>query len=351
MPNLCRNMGLAGLAGIVSAALFVLSLKDPNLSAIGLLTAPVPLAMAGFAFSFTGLVIAAVTGILAAVPLSSPAAAVFYVISSVLPTMLLTGLCLKNRKNENGEAVWYPIGYALSWTSVVTALLMTFILFVILFFYAVQLSLSQSAEPVIEETVAAVSENFFSGMNLQDSVLKFLTEALSPTLSVVAPDNYGEILKHLAAGFIASMSISWLCVIMFAAWVAESILVRFGSALRKNPEYVPMYVQNWLLVLVAMTGIVAGTASSENVRYLASNFTIAISLPFCLLGLTQIHVWARSVPYTKVILVVFYVLLSLPLLVGIGLAEVLCVLAVIGLYEQFVRIYKRYIRHLENGEK
>jgi len=348
MQDIYKNIGWSVLAGVLAGALFALVSKGSALSVLGFSVSPVPIAAAGLVFGYTGLAMACVVGIVVLSALAGPSNAMLYAMWDIVPVVVLTGLLLKNRENEDGKKVWYPIGYALSWTSIVTAIIGMTVTYMLLLLYSID-NMPTVAENA-EDTAAVISQNLLIDADLQETMLKFLSETAAPSLSANFP-NYESALKNISVVFMALMSMAWFFRIVFAVWITEYALVRKGKALRANPEYIPMYIQNWFLVLIVIAGLVAAFGTSANLRYLAANFAFAICLPFCLSGLCQIHIWARSVPYTKVILTVFYVLLSLPLFIGYGMMEALGILAVIGLYEQIVRIYKRYIRPLENGEK
>lgn len=352
MLNSYKNIGFAGLVGILAGALFALVSKGSGLSVIGFLASPIPIAFAGLAFGYTGLAIGCIAAVAVLSVLSDVSNAMLYIMWDIVPVALITALLLRNRKSEDGETVWYPVGYALSWTSIVTAVTGILVSVMLLVAYNISSAISkiQSAEVNMEEVIASVSQKFWEDGNLQNTMLQFLSETMAPSLSVTFP-NYEAFLQSLAAVFMALLSVAWFFRIVFAVFVAEYLLLMKNKALRPKPEYTPLYVQNWLLVLIALTGVAAAFSPSPNFSYIIANFCASVSLPFCLLGLSQVHIWARSLPYTNVILTVFYTILSLTLFVGIGLIEALGILAVIGLYEQFVRIYRRYIRPLENGEK
>lgn len=345
-----RNVGLAVLEGIFAGALFVLVSKGSGASIIGFLLSPMPIAIAGLTSGSRGLLISCIAATFFLIIFSNPSNAVLYITWDILPTVVMTSLLLKNRKNEKDEVVWYPLGYAISWTAIFTALIGIMVSLMMLFAFNFAIAMAESGNMEKEALMNIVSENVMGKGSIQEVMFDFLKGAMAPALSGTF-SNYESILKNMASVFMAMMSIAWFFRILFAVLVAHSILATTGKSLRTKLEYMPMYVQNWLLVLLVVSLIAGLAADTENFRYIVLNFAIAISLPFCILGLTQVHIWARALPYTKAILFVFYALLTLAFFLGVGMAEAFGILAVIGLYEQFVRIYRRYIRPLENGEK
>ncbi len=350
MLSLQKNIGFAAVLGALAGALFALVFKGYGISPIGFLLSPIPMAVAGLAFGHIGLATACIVGMAILCSLAGVSGAVFYVVWDVIPVAVTVSLLLKNRKVEDDKTVCYPVGYALSWTSIITATIAILVSIELFLAYNISLIDYESVEMTKEEAIASVTQNFWENGSLHDTATKILTEAVKLPATVNIP-GYQETLQYIAYIFMALMAIAWFFRIIVAIFLAEHVLTKAGKALRPNPEYIPLYIQNWLLTLVIVTGLIAQFASSENVRYVAANFAVAVSVPFCMLGLSQIHTWARSVPFTKAILFAFYTFSLLVAFIGIGLIGFLGILAIIGLYEQLARIYRRYVRPVENGEK
>lgn len=348
-----KNIGLSVLAGLLGGALFAAMAKGALLSMFGFLFSLVPVIMAGLAFGAAGVFSASAAGLVLVAVLTGGSAAPLYLIWDLLPAVLLVLLLLKNKKDDKGNIVWYPIGYALSWLSVLTAVIgiLTVMMMLYVFGAAEAFVTAQAAGKTGEEIANSVNAAVATGwdFDIANSVKSLFRKAISQSLPSVSEGKM-NVLDDVAAVFMALTASAWFMRVILAGYIAQYLLLLKGKAVRPKPDYTSVYIQNWLLVLVGVAFCV-GMLSTGNAAYISFNFAVAVALPFCILGLSCVHVWAKAMPHPNVILFIFYALLTIAFLVGIGIIEVFGILAVIGLYEQIVRIYVRYIKSCKNGGK
>ena len=125
-----RNIGWSIIAGLASSALFAMLAKGGVLSTVGIYLSPVPLIMAGLAFGFFGSLIAGIVGQMFLPVMMAGGAVVLYSLCDVLPCLVLVFLALRGKTDNEGNKKWYPIGYLISWISVLSGI---FALFTVMF--------------------------------------------------------------------------------------------------------------------------------------------------------------------------------------------------------------------------
>ncbi|MEP1030133.1 MAG: DUF2232 domain-containing protein, partial [Alphaproteobacteria bacterium] len=127
---------------------------------------------------------------------------------------------------------------------------------------------------------------------------------------------------------------SWVIMALVSAAVAQAFLARMGRNLRPTPRYANMVLPEWISWAMVGTALVSLVASGE-VQFLARNLTLALAVPFFLLGLAVIHHWARRVRNGTLALVAVYFLIFI-----VGWAGLL-VTAAVGVLEQWGGIRHR----------
>ncbi len=282
---------------------------------LGIYFSAVPVMMIGLAFGLGALSISLVSGVVCLALLFGPSASSLYLFCDVIPSLLLVFLFLKSRTDTQGEKVWYPLGYALSWLALaggICALLMV---------TAISGAMTSSgvvSEPSIEEAVSLLLKKGFETGNIaaNQEVQTAFVEMLVPV-------------------FMAFVAMLWYIRILIAAFIAQYILTKKQKELRPTPNYLDIYIQNWVLAVLFLA-VFIGILASGDIRYLALNFAAVMTLPFCILGICWVHKTVSGFKYATVILIVFYSLLFL-----VSQFSFL-VLGVLGLFEQFSRIYKVY---------
>lgn len=306
---------------------------------IGLCLSPLPVIMAGLSIGFIGATIASAAGLLLLSILTFGEATVIYFAWDIAPSLLLVYLALKHRTQNKGT-VWYPIGYMLSWLSLLTAgiALLTILAIVAALDTAIASTVSNTAAEITATPVPAPALDIEAG--LKALILKAVSTNLP---SQIDAGTAMAAIEKIVAVFMTVIAVTWLLRIVFVAYIAEYILLKKQKALRPKPSYTEVYVQNWALGVV-VAGAVIGFLASGNIGYISANLAACMAIPFCALGLSRIHLWAEQTKFAGILLLIFYTLLTLAFVFGFGALEVFVLLAAIGLYEQLSRMYRTSIQ-------
>ncbi len=110
-------------AGLVSALLTVVVVKETMLAVVLAMLAPLPILIASLGWNHrSGLVATVVGGLAIAIFTASPISAVGFVVITGLPAWWLGYLALLGRPSADGTMEWYPIGRLLGWVAATAAL-------------------------------------------------------------------------------------------------------------------------------------------------------------------------------------------------------------------------------------
>jgi len=110
-------------AGLVSALLTVVVVKETMLAAVLAMLAPLPILIVALGWNHRSGLVATVTGGLAiAAFTASPVSAIGFMAITGLPAWWLAYLALLGRPSENGIMEWYPVGRLLAWVAATAAL-------------------------------------------------------------------------------------------------------------------------------------------------------------------------------------------------------------------------------------
>ena len=334
-----KNIIWSIIAGLLGGALFSMMMKGGLPAMIGLCLSPLPVIMAGLSIGLIGATIASAAGLLLLSALTFGEATIIYFAWDIAPSLLLVYLVLKHRTQGKGT-VWYPLGYMLSWLSLLTAgiALLTILAIVATLDTAITSTVTNTAAQVTAAPVPAPSLDIDAG--LKALFLKAISSTLS---SQIDASTTMAAIEKIVPIFMTMIAATWLLRIVFVAYIAEYILLKKKKALRPKPSYTEIYVQNWALVVV-VAGAAIGYLASGNLGYISSNLAACMAIPFCALGLSRIHLWAEQTKFAGILLIIFYTLLTLAFIFGLGAVEVFVMLVAIGLYEQLSRMYRTSIQ-------
>jgi len=110
-------------AGLVSALMTVVVVKETMLAAVLAMLAPLPVLIVALGWNHrSGLVAALVGGLAIAAFTASPIGAIGYVAITGLPAWWLAYLTLLGRPTADGTMEWYPVGRLLGWVAATAAL-------------------------------------------------------------------------------------------------------------------------------------------------------------------------------------------------------------------------------------
>ncbi len=307
-------MGYAGaiVAGGVSAALFTIAVAHAGSLLIFLiyLTA-IPLFMSGLgAGAVAGLVASA--GGTAGLFIVAPSNIGFiYAFIFAVPAIALTAMALRYRIGEDQKIYWYPEGYLLTSIAIYPALL--FLGLVVL----------TSGHPggllaITQDALKAVTDEVSKQLGGDEAVL---VQSAMDRLAKIAPSVVG---------------CTWMLITMISIYVAQSLLKRQGWNLRPSFVMQGLHVPTWLIYAVAITGL-AGVVAPAPFNYIGNNLSILLGIPFFFVGLAVIHAWAATTRAPMTVLVIFYLILSVIVWVGL-------LVALIGVLDQWMNFRLRLSR-------
>jgi len=299
-------------AGLVSfVALLSATTGVPLLQFTLFLIAPLPLYLAGLAFSWPAAGIGAVTAAIGITLIAGPLVGFLVAASQFGPPVVLTYLALLNREVNNSDGSksateWYPIGRLILWSAVLGTLLSVGFL----------MMLGKDAAEV-QETLTNVLREAFTQFRAQ-----------SPDATPI-PEADLEAMTKVALAFIpAASGMLMTSILLINLYIAARVIEASSLLTRPWPDLAAFtYPPGTPLVLTAslvltlllsgFPGMAAGAAAG------------AFYFAYVLLGLAVIHFITRSNPGRFAILwaayfglVIFNTIVSL-------------VLAVIGLTEPF----------------
>jgi hypothetical protein len=224
--------------------------------------------------------------------------ALTYVLIYAVPCLALIALALRYRVGADGNVYWYPEGH----------LLTAMTLYPCLFF-------------ICGAALASGHEGGLLGLTTQH-----LNEALEPMKSQMPGDTVVQLtaIMNIFTKFLpALLGTSWIFLALVSMVVAQVILQRQNWHLRTGFTLHELYTPSWLVYAVAVTGL-AGVLAPAPFNYIGSNLAIILCIPFFLIGMAVIHVWAGMQKATKLILIALYLVISIfpafvliPVLMGV----------------------------------
>lgn len=269
------------LGGMISAVLFASIPTGNMLSTIAMYLSPLPLIYLGITIGLYPIIIAVLTAVITLSIKSLPLALSFVFIDA-LPSMLLAFLFL-SKSYDNKK--WFEIGHILTWLSLLTSVL------VIAFFANISFVLSADTNLTIIETLQSYTDSM---------LVKFSDEA-RPAVKAVF-DNVLPILPF-------STGLSIMARIIISALVANWLANRFSKSIRTDIKYINLEIPRWNLILVAIIGLISLIANTD-ISYLTKNAGFIMLIPLFFMGLNVIHQNVEKTKSPKVILIIFYVILT-----------------------------------------
>ncbi|OAN45721.1 hypothetical protein A6A04_06955 [Paramagnetospirillum marisnigri] len=249
--------------------------------------APLPLMMVGLSRG-TGAALVAGLAATAAVALAAGGISPLpYVVTAVLPSLVVVRQALLWRSNADGSVEWYPPGLVLGWLTGLSVLLI-----------------------MVGALLVPDRSDSGEAMGLE----AWVGDVIARTLGVLAPNLKGEerqtFLGWWVPLFPAMVAGSWLMMTVINAVVAQGLLTRLGHNRRPRPTYRELELPTVLaLMLAASLGV--GFVAEGDLRYLARNVAVVTLIPFVLLGLAGMHGWVARRPNARMLLVVTYGVLFL----------------------------------------
>lgn len=218
----------------------------------------------------------AVSAIAAAfiLPVGGVEGALFFLIFSLLPVLVIGGKALQSRESTTGRQ-WYPLG--LAFVELVSALVLLTV--VMSFYYA--------GAGDINETLR---------QNIADG-----TQQLEP--------EYRSLVLQLSSSavfmVIAASLWMWLLLAYLHGWIAQKIARSRGRAVRPDFAVTPFAMPHWMLGAMTLAGI-ASLLGSPTLSFAGKVSLMLLLFPYFLLGMALIHEKSTRLPSRGFVLFMVY---------------------------------------------
>lgn len=285
-------------AGLGGAGLYVAMLMlGPVIGSVPWFLSPVPLMAMGLALGWRACVIACVVGtVTLGLATVSSGAAALYVVSDVLPALVVGALGLRPaprlaRPDPTRPMHWYPPGHILAWLALIP--------------------------PAIMVGAALLAPDHVDGLRgllregIADALAGLRAEgdgagAGAGGLALLDASTREVVVRNAADVLPGGLALSWLFRAAVTAVLAQVVLRRMGRAVRPREDGSALDLPTWYGGVFAGTILLALLVGGD-VGYVAGSAAVGLSLPFMLLGFRLVHAVARRTPYPMAVLVVFYV--------------------------------------------
>jgi hypothetical protein len=303
-----KDLAIAAGGGVVSAVFYLATVFDAPVALILAYLAFLPLFAVGFGWGAGAATVAAVvaTGLVALA--TSWAGGLVFALAYGVPAAAIVWLALRSRREPNGAVEWYPVGQLVSWLAVYAC--GSFALLALL-----------EGDSGVREAVAQI----------EAVMISVLPTETSPQVTMLV----STIAKYLPAIVMSS----WLAMALVNMALAHGMLERFARNRRPAPKAASIEVPQWYTVVVVATAslaLIARASEWDTVGLIARNAALALLMPYFLVGLAVVHVWARQWSARLVILAGFYLLL-----VVFGWVAMLALIG-LGFMEQWLSLRQRY---------
>lgn len=301
-----KSFLIAVCAGLLSLVAAMPALNGAPGGLLLFYVAGLPIYLTGFAYGAAAGTVASISGFIAAMVLGGALVAGVFALVHLLPAWTVIRQATLQRTAADGHAEWMPPGIVVS---SLAGLASTLMVLAGLVFIANGTGLSTIVTDRLSDVLATVATDMPQAA--RDEMVKL----------------YGPLLP-------ASLGSSWIIMAIVGATLAQSILARAGRNLRPTPRYANMVLPEWISWAMVGMALVSLIGSGE-IQFLARNLTLALAVPFFLLGLAVMHHWARRVRHGALALVAVYFLIFV-----VGWSGLL-VTAAIGVLEQWGGIRHR----------
>ncbi len=276
-----QTLGLAILAGVVSAGLFLCLLTGVPGMVLFAYFVQLPLMFAGLAMGLTASAVAIVGALLINGVIAGAVATAIYGLVQALPALIVVRQALLSR--QQGKAVeWYPPGLLLAQLTCLAALGIGLVFLMLL--------------------------DHPGG--LQGAIEDFLTEALAGLGAIEVETTTKPELGAWIFLFPGLMATSWLVMIVLNAVLAQALAARLGWNRRPSPDLSTLELPNWLWPALGAAGLVA-LFGDQGWGFLGRSLLIVFVVPYIFLGLAVIHTLVRRWSHPSWLLAAIYVALVL----------------------------------------
>jgi hypothetical protein len=302
-----KDLAIAAGGGVVSAAFYLATVFDAPVALILAYLAFLPLFAVGFGWGAGAATVAALIATALVALATSWTVGFVFALAYAVPAAATVRLALRSRHEPNGAVEWYPVGQLVSWLAVYAC--GTFVLLALL-----------------------------GGDGLREAV----TQIEAVMTSVLPGDQSPQVamlVSTIAGYFPAIVMASWLVMALVNMALAHGLLGRFGRNRRPAPKAASIEVPQWytaVVVAAAALALMARASDWDTLGIIARNAALALLVPYFLVGLAVVHVWARQWPARLAILAGFYLLL-----VVFGWVAMLALIG-LGFMEQWLSLRQRF---------
>jgi hypothetical protein len=282
-----QTLGIAVLAGVVSAALFLCLLTGVPGMVLFAYFVQLPLMFVGLAMGLTASMVAVASALLINGVIAGAVATMIYGLIQALPALIVVRQALLSRQ-QGQDAEWYPPGLLLAQLTCLAGLGIG---------VAFLLLLDHPG-------------------GLQGAIEAFLASALVEMGAIEAEAAPSAELGPWMFLFPGLMATSWLVMIVINAVLAQALAVRLGWNRRPSPDLTRLELPSWLWPALGAAGLVA-LLGDQGWGFLGRSLLIVFVVPYVLLGLAVIHTLVRRWSHPGWLLAAVYaalVLLGWPIL-------------------------------------
>lgn len=305
---MAKDMAIAAGGGIASAALYLTVMAETPVALFLAYLALLPLFVIGLGWGTWAAAIAAMTAVAVVAVAASPKTGLVFALAYGVSAVLMVRLALRARREADGAVAWYPVGSLVAWIAIYAC--GSFTLLALL-----------GGDAEVNASIAQLEELF-------SSVIPGEQQPQTATL-----------IRTIAGYFPAIMITSWLIMTLVNAILAQVVLERSGHNLRPRPQGTTIALPEWYAAVTAGAAALALIAPHMDlaaVGFAARNSALALLVPYFLVGLAVVHVWARRRPARVMILMGFYLLVMV--FGGFGMLAV----AGLGFMEQWLDLRRRF---------
>lgn len=303
-----KDLAIAAGGGVVSAAFYLATVFETPAALILAYLAFLPLFAVGFGWGAGSVTVAALLATALVALATSWVVGFVFALAYAVPAAATIRLALRSRREPNGAVEWYPVGQLVSWLAVYAC--GSFVLLALL-----------GGDSGLREAVSQIEAVMTS----------VLPGEQSPQVTVLV--------SIIAGYFPAIVMASWLVMALVNMALAHGVLERFGRNRRPAPQAASIAVPQWytaVVVAAAALALIARASDWETLGIIARNAGLALLVPYFLVGLAVVHVWARQWPARLAILAGFYLLL-----VVFGWVAMLALIG-LGFMEQWLSLRQRF---------
>jgi len=292
------RIALGVFAGLISAAMFSITMTGVPLALLAGYFASLPLFAVGLARGYLMAGLGGLTGMVAIASIGGVVFAVPFLMAFAAPVTVLVRQALLARPSQGGGMEWYPAGH----------------LVVVLASLAVVLFAGSLV------TLGMTSGN---AMATLESLVRDTVEQINPVVSSRLTPEGVSLTAALVPGLAAA---SWMVMVALNGMLAQTILRRREWNVRPGGDLASMVVPTWPALAAAGGGLLLW-AGDGWAALLGGLVTFVAAVVYLFLGLAVVHTVSRAWTWRTPALVFFYGALILvyqitvPAVVLLGLIE------------------------------